>query len=59
VIQDCGGRHLELWLLRLVLNQSSNIPAKFGDDWSNSKEMASVFRNSNGGSHRLEKYTSG
>jgi len=53
-IQDDGGRygrHLELWLLRFfrryrcVLNQSSNIPTKFGDDWSNSKEMAIIFRN--------------
>jgi len=28
------------------LNQSSNIPTIFGDDWSNSKDMATVFRNS-------------
>jgi len=51
-IQDYGGRHLELWLRRFFrrhrcdLNQSSNIPTKFGDDWSNSKEMATVFLNS-------------
>jgi len=28
---------------RCALNQSSNIPTKFGDDWSKSKEMATVF----------------
>jgi len=51
-IQDGGGRHLELWLRiffrrhRADLNQSSNIPTKFGDDWSNSREIATVFLNS-------------
>jgi len=29
---------------RCVLNQSSNNPTKFGDDWSHGKEMATVFR---------------
>jgi len=29
---------------RCDLNQSSNIPTKFGDDWSNSKAMATVFQ---------------
>jgi len=62
-IQDDGGRygrHLELWLLRFfrryrcVLNQSSNIPTKFGDDWSNCKEKANVFRNQDGGGRHLE-----
>jgi len=53
-IQDGGDRHLELWLRRYFkrhgcyLNLSSNIPTKFGDDWSNSKEMAIAFRNPRG-----------
>jgi len=31
---------------RCVLNESGNVPTKYSDDWSNSKEMATVFRNS-------------
>jgi len=31
---------------RCVLNQSSNIPTKFDDDWSIGTEMATAFRNS-------------
>jgi len=31
---------------RCVLNQSDNILTKFGDDWSNRNEMATVFQNS-------------
>jgi len=53
-IQDGNGRHLELWChLKLwlrsffdvtsVLSQRGNIPTKSGNDWSNSKEMATVF----------------
>jgi len=50
-IPDGGGRRIELWLRRFFvdvtdlydLNQSSNIPTKFSDDWSNSKEIATVF----------------
>jgi len=46
--------HTNVWtLVRIffrhhwcVLNQSSNIPTKFDDDWSNSNEMATVFQNS-------------
>jgi len=29
---------------RCDLNQSNNIPTKFSDDWSNSKEMATVLQ---------------
>jgi len=50
-IQDGGGLHLELWLLKIfrchrcLLNQSNNIPSKFDDDRSISNEMTTVFRN--------------
>jgi len=51
-IQNGGGRHLEIWLPRffdvtdVVKIKVLNIPTKCGYDWSNSKEMATVFRNS-------------
>jgi len=43
--------HLEFWVLnffprhRWVLNQCSNMPTTFDDNWSNSEKMATVFRN--------------
>ena len=52
VIQDGGSLHLEFWWICIfnvkeswVLWQIFNIPTKFGEDWSNSKEMATDFRN--------------
>jgi len=44
-IQDGGGRHLELWLLKFVNVTGNYIPNKFEDDWLISNEVATVFRN--------------
>jgi len=47
---------LRLWPMAYIfayINQISNIP-NFGDDWSNSKEMATVFGIKNGGDRHLE-----
>jgi len=41
--------------LRLfVLNQISNIPTKFGDDWSNSKKFSTVFGIQDSGDRHLD-----
>jgi len=59
-IQDGSGHHLQLWLLRFyrrhrcVLNHSSNIPTKFGDDWSNSKKLGTFFKFQDGGNRHPE-----
>jgi len=39
---------------RCDLNQSSNNSTKFGDDWSDSKEMATVLEIQDGGDRFLE-----
>jgi len=36
---------------RYVLNRSLNVPTKFGEDRSNSKEVAAVFEIQDGGGH--------
>jgi len=38
---------------------TAKVFTNFGDDWSNSNEMAAVFEIYNGGSRHLEKCTSG
>jgi len=35
------------------------MPITFGDDWSNSKEIATVFEIQDGGNRHLKKYTFG
>ena len=50
--QDGGSRHLIFWLLcyyrhyMSVIHRIRNIRTKFGENWSNSKEIATAFRNS-------------
>jgi len=39
---------------RFSLNRSPDVSTKFGEGRSNSKEMATVFRNSDGGDRHLE-----
>jgi len=49
LIQDGGGRHLEIFSNmhfrrhRYVPNRSPNVSTNFGNDRSNSKEMAAIF----------------
>ena len=40
------GEYMRIWSHSCVLCQILNIPIKFGEDWSNSKEMATDFRSS-------------
>jgi len=44
---------------RYVPNRSPNVSINFGDDGSNTKEMAAVFGIPDDSSRHLEKYTSG
>jgi len=58
-IQDGGGRHLESWLLRFMTSPmrfKSKKQYNFGDDWSNIKQMATVFRKSKIGAVAILNY---
>jgi len=65
-IQDGGDRHLNFFQICIsdVIDMFQiEFPMLFstncGDDMSKTKEMAAVFRNPDGGSRHLKKYTSG